>query len=131
MRRSARSPARSVAAPSAELLLGEQAGLDPLGEVDLLLGGEQLGAADAVEVGPHQVGGDAALVLDVCGVLARQVVRPSTCVELDRCRSSGLGPLVRCVLVFATSARLPVSAAGVEPALVTGRSFARRGVKSR
>ena len=39
-----------------ELLLGEEAGLDPLGEVDLLRGGEQLGAADAVEVRPDQVG---------------------------------------------------------------------------
>ena len=42
-----------------EALLGEQSGLDALGQVDLLLGGEQLGPADAVEVGPDQVGGDA------------------------------------------------------------------------
>ena len=40
----------------------KQAGLDPLGQLDLLLGGQQLGAADAVQVRPDQVGGDAALV---------------------------------------------------------------------
>ena len=40
----------------AEQLLGVEAGLDPLGEADFLLGGEQLGAADAVEVGAHDVG---------------------------------------------------------------------------
>jgi hypothetical protein len=46
-----------------QALLGEQARLDALGEVDLLLRVEQLGLADAVEVGAHQVGRDAPLVL--------------------------------------------------------------------
>jgi hypothetical protein len=43
-----------------ELVLGEQPGLDPLGEVHLLLGREQAGAADGLEVGvdgiPHSGG---------------------------------------------------------------------------
>ena len=43
------------------LLLGEQAlgveaGLDPLGQLDLLLGGQQRGLADGVEVHAHEVG---------------------------------------------------------------------------
>jgi hypothetical protein len=45
-----------------EHLLGVQPGLDPAGQHDLLLGGEQLGAADAVEVRADQVRGDAAVV---------------------------------------------------------------------
>jgi hypothetical protein len=40
-----------------QLLGGEQAGLDALGELDLLLGVEQRDSADLLEVGPDQVGG--------------------------------------------------------------------------
>jgi hypothetical protein len=36
-------------------VLGEHACLDPLGEVDLLLGGEQRGASDAVEVDADEI----------------------------------------------------------------------------
>ncbi len=42
-----------------ELLLGEQAGLDPLGELDLLLGVEQRDLADLLEVVLDRVGGGA------------------------------------------------------------------------
>ena len=42
-----------------ELLLGEQAGLDPLGELDLLLGVEQRYLADLLEVVLDRVGGRA------------------------------------------------------------------------
>ncbi len=73
-----------------QLLLGEQAGLDPLGEVDLLLGGEELGSADAVEVRPDQVGGDAPLVLD----RLRLVVEVVRLVHLGVTIEHGLG-LVR------------------------------------
>ncbi len=40
-----------------ELLGGEQAGLDPLGEVDLLLRGQQRDLPDLLEVHAHRVGG--------------------------------------------------------------------------
>jgi hypothetical protein len=42
-----------------DLLLGEQAGLDPLGELDLLLGVEQGDLADLLEVVLDRVGGGA------------------------------------------------------------------------
>src|SRR3712207_28303 len=42
--------------PLAEQPLGVEAGLDALGELDLLLGGQQGGLADGVEVHAHQVG---------------------------------------------------------------------------
>ena len=44
-----------------ELLLGEQAGLDALGELDLLLGVEQRDLADLLEVVLDRVGGRAGL----------------------------------------------------------------------
>jgi hypothetical protein len=42
-----------------ELLLGEQAGLDALGELDLLLGVEQRDLADLLQVVLDRVGGGA------------------------------------------------------------------------
>src|SRR5215471_4265474 len=43
-----------------QLLLGEQAGLDGLGQLDLFLGGEQRHPADFAQVDPDQVAGDRA-----------------------------------------------------------------------
>src|SRR5659263_630755 len=45
--------------PGVEALLGEQTGLDPLGEVDLLLGVEERDLADLLEVVLDRVGGGA------------------------------------------------------------------------
>jgi hypothetical protein len=42
-----------------ELVLGEQAGLDPLGQLDLLPGGEQRHLADLLQVVLDRVGGRA------------------------------------------------------------------------
>ena len=47
----------------AQLLRREQAGLDPLGQLDLLLGVEQGDAADLLEVGADEVGRGAGGVL--------------------------------------------------------------------
>jgi hypothetical protein len=46
-------------------VLGEQAGLDPLGQVHLLLGREQAGAADGLEVGVDRVAHGRRLVIEV------------------------------------------------------------------
>ena len=54
--------------------LGVQAGLDPLGERDLLLSRQQLRAADAVEVGTYDVGADHDLTVQV-GLLVDQLGR--------------------------------------------------------
>ena len=131
VRRSApqlRRRARRRSPRRAQALLGEQAGLDALGQVDLLLGGEQLGPADAVEVGPDQVGRDAALVLDGLRVLLvevrlRRLVGVEVNIDVASSSTTAVVVLVRAVLVLATVCRLPVSLAGVEPALVTRRSF--------
>ena len=48
---------RSPSSASAQPLGGVEAGLDPLGELDLLLGVEQRDLADLLEVGPDRVGG--------------------------------------------------------------------------
>ncbi len=42
---------------AAELLLSEQASLDGLGQLDLVLGGQQRDMADLAQVDPHQVTG--------------------------------------------------------------------------
>ena len=120
VRRSARSWA-SRSPPclvgDGQALLGEQAGLDPLCQVDLLLGGEQLGAADAVEVSPDEVGGDAALVLD--GVRGSSSMASSSSSTSSRSTSPSrtstsmpeIAPvavvLLRLMLVVATVCRLP------------------------
>ena len=48
-----------------QLVLGVQAGLDALGQLDLLGGGEQGAAADRLEVGVHRVAHDGRLVVQV------------------------------------------------------------------
>src|SRR6185312_17220813 len=48
-----------------QLVLGEQASLDPLGQVHLLLGSQQTGAADRLEVRVHRVAHDRSLVIEV------------------------------------------------------------------
>ena len=48
-----------------QLVLSEQAGLDPLGQVDFLLGGEQAGPADRLEVRVHRVAHGGRLVVEV------------------------------------------------------------------
>jgi len=54
---SIRWPGGRASAALAELLLSEQPGLDPLGELDLLLGVEQRNLADLLEVVLDRVGG--------------------------------------------------------------------------
>jgi hypothetical protein len=46
-------------------VLGVQPRLDPLGQVDLLLGGEQAGAADGLQVGVHRVAHRGRVVVEV------------------------------------------------------------------
>jgi hypothetical protein len=50
---------------SVQLVLGEQARLDPLGQVHLLLGREQAGPANRLEVGVHRVAHRGRLVVQV------------------------------------------------------------------
>ena len=56
-----RPEASARAARRGELVLGEQAGLDPLGQLDLLRGVEQRHLADLLEVVLDRVGGGAGL----------------------------------------------------------------------
>ena len=108
-----------------QALVGEEAGLDALGQVDLLLGGEQLGPADAVEVRADQVGGDATLVLGRHRVLVEVRL-----VEVDL--DLAVPPCARC-LVVSTSCRLPADLTApsrLALCVVTRMRIARGRVKS-
>src|ERR1700722_19846380 len=48
---------RAASLTSLEQMLSVEPGLDPLGHLDLVGGGQQCGFADAVQVHPHKVGG--------------------------------------------------------------------------
>ena len=70
--KSSTCPALTLVRVVVELLVGEQAGLDPLGELDLLLGVEQRDLADLLQVVLDRVGGRAGghhLLLGLVGVV--------------------------------------------------------------
>jgi hypothetical protein len=50
------APSQRQAVRGLQHVLGEHTGLDALGELDLLRGGQQRGLADTIEVHPDQIG---------------------------------------------------------------------------
>src|SRR6266511_4045266 len=70
--------------------LGVEPGLDALGQLDFLRGGEQLGPADPVEVRANQIGGRAAVVAVEIGRLVAEVHRLDLLVVATG-RGEGLG----------------------------------------
>ena len=89
-----------------DLLVGEQAGLDPLGELDLLLGVQQRDLADLLQVVLDRVGGRAGghdLLLGLVGVVGRG---QGEALVLDRARPRARPPRPARTSTSSTSSRV-------------------------